>query len=100
MVWRRKSVVRKLAENFCSENKKTYEAGALCAWRRKSVVRHSLRTAVPKTKNARRCRGFKCLAREIGGATFAENGCSENKKRPPMLGLSVFGAGNQWCDVR
>jgi hypothetical protein len=42
---------------------------------------------VPKTKNARRCRGFNGLAQEISGAIFAENGCAENKKRSMMQGL-------------
>ena len=40
------------------------------------------------------------LEREISGATFAENCCAENKKPLTMQGLYVFGAGNQWCDIR
>ena len=28
-----------------------------------------------------------CLAQEISGAIFAENGCAENKKRSMMQGL-------------
>jgi hypothetical protein len=39
--------------------------------------------------------GLSVLAREISGATFAENGCSENRKPLTMQGLYVFGAGNQ-----
>ena len=39
------------------------------------------------------------LEREISGATFAEN-CCQNKKPLTEQGLYVFGAGNQWCDIR
>ena len=35
------------------------------------------------------------MAREISGATFAENGCAENKKPLNQQGFIVFGAGNQ-----
>jgi len=33
-------------------------------------------------------------------ATFAENCCTKNKKPLTMQGPYVFGAGNQWCDIR
>ena len=40
------------------------------------------------------------LARETSGATFAEKGCTKNKKPLTEQGPYVFGAGNQWCDAR
>ena len=47
------------------------------------------------------------LEREISGATLAENCCANKamtkahkQKNPTEQGLSVFGAGNQRCDVR
>ena len=40
-----------------------------------------------------------CLAREISGATFAENCCAENIKPLAMQGLYVCGAGNQVLTV-
>ena len=35
------------------------------------------------------------MERETSGATFAENGCAENKKPLNQQGFIVFGAGNQ-----
>ena len=48
------------------------------------------------------------LERETSGATFAENCCANKamvkayKQKNPLTeqGLSVFGAGNQRCDIR